>query len=151
MIPSPCSFFSSGHLESTLSVIFSTSFPFSNQGKEGGVAEWVTHHLATFKRTSSVNWIPSLYYKNKLQMCVIKSVFTKTLCVKHMQVFCLFCLLSWVLLKHSQPKMMHFSTRTRASIGFTFWLSFFCKCGIKAKQGAWMAGSRIYFSIKLCY
>lgn len=54
MIPSPCSFFSSGHLESILSVIFSTPFPFSNQGKEGGVAEWVTHHLETFKGTFSV-------------------------------------------------------------------------------------------------
>lgn len=61
MIPSPPSLFSSGHWESILSVIFSTSFPFSNQGKEGGVAEWVTHHLATFKGTSSVNGTPSLY------------------------------------------------------------------------------------------
>lgn len=63
MILSPCSFFSSGHLESILSVISSTPFPFSNQGEEGGVAEWVTHHLETFKGTLSVELNPKSVLK----------------------------------------------------------------------------------------
>jgi len=63
MIPSPCSFFSSHHLESILSVIFSTPFPFSNQGKEGGMAKRDTHHLETFKGIFSVELNPKSVLK----------------------------------------------------------------------------------------
>lgn len=80
MIPSPCSFFSSGHLESILSVIFSTPFPFANQAKEGGVVEWVTHHLKNFKGTFLVELNPKSVLK-MLQTRIIMPVFTKALCL----------------------------------------------------------------------
>jgi len=77
MILSPCSLFSSGHLESILSVIFSTPFPFSNQRKEGGVAAWVTHNLEAFKGPFSVESNPKSVLKI-VQTCIITPVFTKT-------------------------------------------------------------------------